>query len=143
MILELKKVLANVYVFQAQAQSFHWNVTGMFFKPLHELFGEIYEDTHGSIDTFAEYIRIANELAPRSLAEIYSNSSIKEMEYVPGSANEMIQTLLNNNRLVIDSLNVLFAAADQANKQAVADYVASRLDVHEKWQWMLRSHLVG
>lgn len=143
MIIELKKVLADVYVFQAQAQSFHWNVTGMFFKPLHDLFGEIYEDAHGSIDVFAEYIRIANELAPRSLAEIYANASIKELEYVPGSARDMIQTLLTNNNIIIDSLNMLFSAADAANKQAVADYVASRLDVHEKWQWMLRSHLVG
>lgn len=143
MIVELKKVLANAYVFQAQAQSFHWNVTGMFFKPLHDLFGEIYDDTHGSVDVFAEYIRIQNELAPRSLAEIYSNASIKELEYVPGTARDMIQALVTNNAIMIDSLNMLFTAADGANKQAVADYVASRLDVHEKWQWMLRSHLAG
>lgn len=143
MLVELRRVLADAYVFQAQAQSFHWNVVGMFFKPLHELFGDIYEDTHGSIDVFAEYIRISNELAPRSLAEIYANTSIKEMEYVPGGARDMVQTLMLNNELVITSLNNLFTAASAANKQAIADYVSARLDVHEKWQWMLRSHLQG
>lgn len=143
MIQELRRTLADVYVFQAQAQSFHWNVVGMFFKPLHCLFGEIYENTHESIDVFAEYIRTLDELAPRSLAEIYASTTIKELEYVPGSARDMIQTLLLNNDIVIASLNTLFAAADDANKQAIADYVASRLDAHEKWRWMLKAHLQG
>lgn len=143
MILKLKEALSNSYVFQAQAQSFHWNVVGMFFKPLHDFFGEIYENTHESVDVLAEYLRMNNELAPRSLAEIYSNATIKELEYVPGGAADMIRMLIQNNDVLIGTLNSLMDDALAQNQHAVADYVATRLDTHQKWQWMLRSHLQG
>ena len=38
------------------AQNYHWNVTGMAFGPLHNLFQEIYEDHFAAQDELAERI---------------------------------------------------------------------------------------
>ena len=41
------------YAFYVKTAGFHWNVTGTDFFQYHELFGEIYSEVYGSVDTFA------------------------------------------------------------------------------------------
>lgn len=137
----LRETLGSVFVYAFKAQSFHWNVRGMFFEPLHSLFGMIYEDSFDSIDVFAEYLRIEGVLAPVSLAEIYSYSAVKEETAVPGTAREMIESLITCNQEVIDKLMQLMDAATAAKAHGIADYVSSRIDSHKKFQWMIKSHL--
>lgn len=137
----LRKNLANSLVFSIKAQSFHWNVTGMLFSQLHEFFGEIYSGSYDEIDSLAEYIRIEGELAPFSLADIWKDKTIEEQGAVPGTAQEMIRLLANDNLLILQSLNELFDKANAEKKQGLADWVAGRIDVHAKWNWMLKSHL--
>ena len=40
----LNQSISELVVTTMMAQNFHWNVTGMAFGPLHELFQKIYED---------------------------------------------------------------------------------------------------
>ena len=53
----------------------------------------------------------------------------------------MFAELFNDNIKMIDLLNVCFASATQENKQGIANFIAERLDAHEKQQWMIRSVL--
>lgn len=137
----LRETLGSVFVYAFKAQSFHWNVRGMFFEPLHSLFGKIYDDAFDSVDVFAEYLRIEGTLAPVSLAEVYSYSAVKEETAVPGTAREMIDGLIICNQTVIDKLMQLMDAATEAKAHGIADYVSARIDAHKKFQWMLKSHL--
>lgn len=139
----LRTVLANELVFSLQVQSHHWNVRGMLFKPLHEFFGEIYAGAYATVDSLAEYIRMEGELAPASLPDIYKSKSVSEIHIVPGTSVEMIRNAKMINTEIIAELNVLFNEASTANKQGLADYVSSVLDMHNKWDWMLTSHLEG
>jgi starvation-inducible DNA-binding protein len=141
LIQSLREALASVFVYSFKAQSFHWNVTSMFFVPLHELFGEIYEDAYSSVDNLAEYIRIEGALAPASLVELYSNSAVTEETAVPGTPSEMLSILLDANNEVINKLNLLMEAASASKAHGIADYVSTRIDAHKKFQWKLRSHL--
>jgi len=111
------------------------------FKPLHDFFGEIYDDGHSSIDVFAEYIRIEGGNAPHSITELYGYNSIPELQYIPGTGREMIMLLAKDNDLIIEKLSLLFVEAETRNLQGIADYVAGRLDTHKKFGWMLSSHL--
>ena len=140
-IRNLKICLANELVFSTQAQSFHWNVTGMLFKPLHELFGEIYEGSYSSIDKLAEYIRIEGAMAPCCLADMYKNKTVNEVLYVPGTAKEMLLALMNMNKDVLFELENLAIAAENLKKFALVDYVSGLIDQHKKWNWILDSHL--
>ena len=50
------------------AQNFHWNVTGMAFGPLHDLFQKIYEDHFTAQDDLADTTNVlATDLSRRML----------------------------------------------------------------------------
>ena len=51
----LNQSVAETAVTTMLAQNFHWNVTGMAFGPLHDLFQKIYEDHFIAQDDLAEH----------------------------------------------------------------------------------------
>jgi DNA-binding ferritin-like protein len=53
----------------------------------------------------------------------------------------MIEELFADTQIIIDHLNVCFAAAEQENRQGIADFIAGRIDAMGKHRWMLRSFL--
>jgi hypothetical protein len=42
---------------------------------------------------------------------------------------------------MLASLNACFAAANEANEQGVANFIAERIDMHQKWRWQLNAFL--
>lgn len=136
-IMSLRIVLANEVVFAFMAQGFHWNVTGPDFPQLHELFGEIYEDAHGAIDPTAENIRKMGGEAPFMLTD-YARLSTVDQVATPVDAPGMVRALMAANEQVNRSILDAFAIANDINEQGIADFLASRDDMHKKWAWMLR-----
>ena len=136
----LKTLLATEYAFVIKAQQFHWNVEGPDFVQLHELFGNIYEDVYSAIDPTAEYIRALDEYTPGSFERYMELSTISGQTKIP-RARLMIEELLANNSQLLDLLNKTFATAEQENQQGIANFIAERLDAHQKHGWMLKSFL--
>ena len=136
----LKILLATEYAFVIKAQQFHWNVEGSDFVQLHEFFGNVYEDVYGAIDPTAEYIRTLDEYTPGSFERYMELSIISGQTKIP-RARLMIEELLANNGQMIELLNQCFAAAEQENQQGIANFIAERIDAHQKHAWMLRSFL--
>jgi starvation-inducible DNA-binding protein len=137
----LRIVLANKFLMYFKAQSYHWNVEGMFFSQYHDFFGKIYEEVYGSIDATAEELRALDAYAPISINEMYSYATIDEDAMKPSNITDMVQNLFIDNAKVIESLNSLFEIADKQNEQGLADFAAGRLDAHKKHAWMLSSTL--
>jgi starvation-inducible DNA-binding protein len=135
----LKEAMANAVVLNFSAQRAHWNVTGPDFYQYHALFAEIYEDIHGSIDPLAENIRKMRSFPP-SLGEMMSLASISDDTKVTG-ARELASDLMMKNAGMIQLLKDVFTVAEDTNEQGVADFIAGRIDMHEKWDWQLRSSL--
>lgn len=135
----LKEAMANAVVLYFTAHRAHWNVTGPDFFQYHALFAEIYEDIYGSIDPFAENIRKMRAFPP-SLGEMMSLASISDDTKVTG-ARELASDLMLKNSGMIQLLKDVFTVADDANEQGIADFIAGRIDMHEKWDWQLRSSL--
>ena len=135
----MKQAFANSYAFYLKAQFFHWNVEGILFPQLHGLFDTIYSEVYDSIDPFAENIRKLDAYAPVSLSELYRYKTVDENETLVVLLRDMLATLIMDNDKVIASLNRVFALGTRENKQGLCDFIAGRLDVHEKHGWMLRS----
>lgn len=133
----LKVLLADVFTFYLRAHGFHWNVTGQDFTQFHELFGEISDDAFGSVDPIAENLRKLNQTAPASLMEFMQTRTLGEAtaSNQPGS---MAADLAAANDQVLVTLNRAFAAANDANEQGIANFLAERIDSHQKWGWQLR-----
>ena len=64
----LNQSVAETAVATMLAQNFHWNVTGMGFGPLHDLFQKIYEDHFIAQDDLAERIKALDAHAEGTLA---------------------------------------------------------------------------
>jgi starvation-inducible DNA-binding protein len=136
----LKTLLATEYAFVIKAQQFHWNVEGPDFGQLHKFFMMIYDDVYEAIDPTAEYIRALNEYTPGSFERFQELTQIVGQTKVP-RARLMIEELLANNQQMIELLNNCFSAAEQENQQGIMDFIAGRIDAHQKHGWMLRSYL--
>ena len=137
---DLKKLLASNFSLYLKASQFHWNVEGVNFPQYHEFLGDFYSEIYDSIDRVAEYVRALNEYAPGSLAKFSELSLISDQEGVPDSLG-MMRELASNNLVMLGFLKELFNTAVEANEQGIANFIAERIDAHEKHGWMLRSIL--
>ena len=138
LIRSLKVLLSDVVTFYFKAHGYHWNVEGDDFPQFHDFFAEIYEDVYGSIDPIAENIRKCGDYAPYRLDRFIEYRTLSDSN-VTSEEVDLSTDLYNANTQVIDSLNKTFAAATAVNKQGIANFIAERLDQHDKWAWQLRS----
>jgi starvation-inducible DNA-binding protein len=136
----LAKALSSSVVFKFLAQGYHWNVKGKDFYSLHKLFGKVYEDVDASIDPLAELIRKLGFDAPYFLSDFLEMSCVDGGRRLSSNADEMLASLYEaNNNIIADLEKAFNYASNNANEQGVADLIASRIDMHQKWEWQLRS----
>jgi starvation-inducible DNA-binding protein len=138
----LKIALANTFVMYFKLHSFHWNTEGIEFSQYHEFFGDLYDDVYGAVDPLAENLRKLDAYAPKSISELYEHKTIQEENGIPDSEG-MLRSALAANVEVISSLNKVFALAQKDNKQGLCNFIADRIDTHEKHGWQLRASLKG
>ena len=138
--LALKTAFASSYSFVLKAQNFHWNVEGPLFVQLHELFGNIYEEVYGSIDTFAEELRALQIYTPASLQK-FSMLSLVQDENEITDFQSMLRELLADSEKMAQLYKVVFDVAEANGDHGLADFLAGRQDAHKKHSWMLRSCL--
>jgi starvation-inducible DNA-binding protein len=122
------------------AQNFHWNVTGMAFGPLHDLFQKIYEDHFVGQDDFAERIKALGGHAEGQLSTMVERSKVKEHN---GHATdrEMIQMMHDAQVLLTETIAGCGELAAGHGDTLTEDLCIARGQVHEKFAWMLRAHL--
>jgi starvation-inducible DNA-binding protein len=139
---ELKMVVASLVVFKFKAHGYHWNVEGPDFKEYHSFFSEIYEDVDGSIDPFAENILKLGGKAPYRLSRFNELSIIKESEVTTDPA-VLSADLLSDNETLIEFLMAVFDTANNTRQQGIANFIAERIDQHQKWSWQLRASITA
>ena len=122
------------------AQNYHWNVTGMAFGPLHNLFQEIYEDHFAAQDELAERMRALGSFVDGNLTSMVNQSKVTECESQM-SAVDMIKNMMNaQETLASTNAGASDIAASHGDK-LTEDLCIERGQVHEKFAWMLRSHI--
>ena len=136
----LKVLLGSTFAFYVKIHGFHFNIEGDNFPQYHEFLGDFYTDVYGSIDPIGEYIRTLDSYTPGSLTRYAELTIIQDQLKIP-RAELMFAELFEDNSKMIELLNHCFASATQENKQGIANFIAERLDAHEKHQWMIRSVL--
>ena len=138
----LNQSIAETAVTTMLAQNFHWNVTGMGFGPLHDLFQKIYEDHFQAQDDLAERVKAIGGHAEGTLSNMIKRSKVSEHE---GHASdvEMIKKLANAQEIIAQTL---IGACDVAAKGAdklTEDLCIGRAREHQKFAWILKSHLAS
>ena len=133
-----KVAFASEFTFYLKAHFFHWNVEGINFRELHDLFGTIYEEVYGSIDDFAEKIRSLGAYAPGSNSRFNVLSAIDdETSVVP--PEQMVAELLQDSDNMVKVLKRVYDIAEQAGEHGFSNFLAERMDAHRKHSWQLRA----
>lgn len=136
----LNQSVAETAVTTMLAQNFHWNVTGMGFGPLHDLFQKIYEDHFIAQDDLAERIKALDAHAEGQLAGMLKRSKIAEHD---GHADD--KTMIKVMQAAQETLAATLAAAGELaaghGDTLTEDLCIARGQTHEKFAWMLRAHL--
>lgn len=139
----LSHFLADSYTLYLKTHNFHWNVTGPMFNALHVMFEGQYTEQWTALDDIAERIRALGYNAPGSYAEFTRLSSIPEEPGLGHTADwrEMVRQLVVGNEAVCRTARKVLKGADSADDDPSVDLLTQRLQVHEKYAWMLRSLL--
>lgn len=136
----LNQSVAETAVTTMLAQNFHWNVTGMAFGSLHDLFQKIYEDHFVAQDDLAERVKALGAHAEGTLAGMLKRSKIAEHDG-HASDKEMIKFMLEAQETLAYTLAGCGELAAEHGDTLTEDLCISRGQTHEKFAWFLRSHL--
>jgi starvation-inducible DNA-binding protein len=140
----LSAFLADAYTLYLKTHSYHWNVTGPMFNSLHLMFETQYTEQWTALDEIAERIRALGFMAPGSYEEFVRLSSIKEEKGAKKDGPEwhhMVRQLVLGNEAVCRTARKVLKQGEEAGDDPTVDLLTQRLQVHEKYAWMLRSLL--
>jgi starvation-inducible DNA-binding protein len=136
----MNQQLANWNVLYTKLHRFHWYVKGPHFFTLHAKFEELYEEAAGTIDEVAERLLIVGGMPISTLKEYIQFATIEETSESL-TAEEMVQTIVNDYSQIISELNSGKAAAEQVNDEVTSDMFTELIEKLSKHNWMLTSFL--
>jgi len=136
----LNQCVADTVVATMLAQNFYWNVTGMAFLPLHQLFQEIYEDHFQAQDDLAERVKVLDAHVDATLKSVIERSTVVEHSG-KDTDRQMIQQMLDAEQVLVSSLATCGTLAAKHDDTLTEDLCIARGQEHEKFAWMLRAHL--
>ena len=136
----LKVLLADNITLKLKSHGYHWNVEGENFFQYHELFENIYTDYEEATDTYAEWLRKLDSYAPFKLSRFIQLNEVGEPD-VTSDPMMMSADLLMANDMVLAKLVDAFDLATTQRQQALANFFAERMDMHQRWHWMLSASI--
>lgn len=138
----LSHFLADAYTLYLKTHNYHWNVTGSMFNSLHAMFMDQYTEQWTALDEIAERIRALGFKAPGSYRQFVALASIEETVLEDSSDwRAMVADLVAGHEAVCRTARRVLDIADDADDAPSEDLLTQRLQIHEKYAWMLRSLL--
>ena len=136
----LQELFATNFVAYYRAHVAHVNVMGRNFVSDHKMLGKVYEDLQSAIDPIAEIIRTREAFMPTSLNQVLNNSDIED-EDVEGSADDLLNTVLEDQLELIECYRQIIIEAEAEGIVEIANYAQDRVLKHDTYVWQLRSIL--
>jgi starvation-inducible DNA-binding protein len=138
---QLQRQVANAFVLYANYKHYHWQTFGPLFRDLHLMFDEFATTALGTIDEFAERIRmIGQDVQNVQLRQIQEAATVQSAS-AQQSMREAIEEADANLLVIIKELREAAKAADQSNDPGTVDLFSRAVQVHEKHEWFLREIL--
>lgn len=136
----LKVLLADNITLKLKAHGYHWNVEGDDFPQFHKFFADIYEDYETATDTYAEWLRKLDAYAPFKLSRFIELNEVGEPDMTSDPVM-MSKDLLSANDMVLVKLTDAVEMATSSRQHALANFFAERMDMHQRWHWMLSASI--
>ena len=133
--------LADVSDLKTQLKFAHWNVKGMDFIQLHELFDTLAQHAEAQTDLIAERITALGGVAHGTARQAASLSSIPEYDLQAVNGPEHVRPMVERFAIWASSLRNLIQASDEIGDVATSDLLTEILREAEKDLWFLEAHL--
>jgi len=136
----LNQVLADSYALLSLTHLAHWNVEGPGFFALHTAFQTQYEELFIAVDEIAERLRALDAYAIGGLSKLAETAGMKEFAAPLAQESYVRQLIAANEKLIADAAQARDLAG-KLNDAESQDLMISRITLHQKTVWMLKSFL--
>lgn len=133
-------LLSNTFVVYVQTQGVHWDLVGPEFYSLHILTEKQYSELAEAIDEIAERIRALGFPVKGDAPTFLKTATIPTKVKAKNQKEHLTHLLAAHEKISIQARK-LGTTAEKANDHGTVDLIGRRLLDHEKYAWMLRSHL--
>ena len=138
----LSSFLADEFLLYTKTRNAHWNVEGPDFHDKHKFFESQYNEIDEIMDEVAERIRMLGHYAPATLKDFLQLTHLTEQSRSKNDSQGFIKELLVDHESIIVYLReYINKIANDYNDAGTSDFITGLMETHEKWAWMLRSHL--
>ena len=137
---QLNDLVATWSVVYTKLHNYHWYVSGPSFFTLHAKFEELYNETTLTLDEIAERILA---LGGKPVATLKEHLEMSLVEEATGkeSAEEMVQTIINDFSVMMDALNKAMETAAEMGDDRTEDLLNAKFQSLEQHSWMLSAFL--
>lgn len=137
----LNQRLADSTDLRTQVKWAHWNVKGLHFIQLHELFDSIASHLEEQTDSIAERITTLGGVANGTAREVASRSGLKEADLTASDGPSMLKFLVHNVAHHANALREAVQESDDLNDAITADLFTQVTRELDKDLWFLEAHL--
>jgi starvation-inducible DNA-binding protein len=135
----LNTLLADEHLLYVKTREYHWNVEGLHFFALHQLFEQHYNNLSLRGDLIAEQVR---KLEGKAIGTMQAFLDAARLSEQPGQALDeqaMIKNLLADHESLMETLEDDIEFATENADQGTVDMLVQTLREHQEMAWMLRS----
>src|SRR5919204_1657317 len=108
----LQRQVANAFVLYANYKHYHWQTYGPLFRDLHKLFDTFADAVLGTLDEFAERVRMIGQDPPAHPIEMMDIASVSAAASHL-SPHDMVQEANRNELIVIKEMRQAAKLADE------------------------------
>lgn len=133
--------LADAIDLKTQTKYAHWNVKGMHFQPLHELFDLVAGHLEEHADLLAERATTLGGVAAGTARQVAAASSLEEFPFEAVAGEDCVRALVSRLAKYGAAIRAGIDAAAQFGDQTTADLFTEVSRAVDKDLWFLEAHL--
>jgi starvation-inducible DNA-binding protein len=133
--------LADSIDLRSQIKWAHWNVKGMHFIQLHQLFDSVQAHVDDASDTIAERIAALGGIANGTAREVAARSGLKEADLAASDGAEHLKWLVHNFAHHANALRTAVKESDDLGDPITTDLFTAMTRELDKDLWFLEAHL--
>ncbi|MBK8138745.1 MAG: DNA starvation/stationary phase protection protein Dps [Chloroflexi bacterium] len=138
----LNQAIADLSDLHSQLKQAHWNLKGMEFIALHELFDTLAGEVSAHVDEIAERLTALGGFAFGTVRMAAAHSKLPEMDVELTSGPEYVKALADRYGLVANSTRKAIDTTDEAGDANTADLFTGISRDLDKRLWFLEAHLI-
>jgi starvation-inducible DNA-binding protein len=133
--------LADSADLRTQVKWAHWNVKGLHFIQLHELFDSISSHLDEQTDLIAERVAALGGVANGTAREVAAKSGLKEADLSASDGPSMLKFLVHNVAHHANAVREAIKESDDLDDATTADLFTQLSRELDKDLWFLEAHL--